>query len=650
MLQRFASVSILLLSSASMYSMEIASLKQLVTKKVAVLIAHDPRSCVKALYTLPCNLNISLIQHLMLTNKHKSALPLIALGYQRYQQQHDNNKHSRIHVTCSDDQEIQLTSEQSKQLIQASSSIRNLIQDMGIQDNAVHVEDIPLPLLTQRQVTALLFYLSITNALNTSSTLPIVQQEIPETAALSSYWIKYTALQQLKEYITACTIPALCDLIIAAHYLDIQASERAINFAELVTQALASKLIQSPIYQDEYNVINTLPQEVKKVLVCHLIDNSIVRYALCGNSTDTIINTAHTLIGHTRSIKSVSWSPDGKYIASGSGDKTVRVWDATTDTCIHTLTDHTNEVISVSWSPDGKHIASSSDDTTIRIWDASTGTCIHILNDHTHGVNSVAWSPDSKYIASGSSDNTVRVWDASTGTCIHTLTDHIDTVNSVSWSPDGSLIASCSNDYTIKVWNATTGSCIHTLIEHDSSVNSVSWSPDSNMIASSDDSTIKIGDITTGTCIRTLTGHDDWIRLISWSYDGKYIASCSDDKTIRVWDAQSGTCIHILKGHTRWVMSVSWSSDSSKLASSARNKTVKIWDIVNKEFDTYLKNTVSWQQALLLVRIINQHDIDFAEDSRARQCYNSLDQRVKQVIALYYQQRETVALTVTCNV
>jgi hypothetical protein len=118
-----------------------------------------------------------------------------------------------------------------------------------------------------------------------------------------------------------------------------------------------------------------------------------------------------SLAGHTRGVKSVSYSPDGKQIVSGSWDKTIKVWDAASGACVATLEGHSFLVQSVSYSPDGKQIVSGSEDNTIKVWDAASGACVSTLEGHTGDVYSVSYSPDGKQIASGSSDATIKVWD-----------------------------------------------------------------------------------------------------------------------------------------------------------------------------------------------------------------------------------------------
>ena len=130
----------------------------------------------------------------------------------------------------------------------------------------------------------------------------------------------------------------------------------------------------------------------------------------------------------------------------------MRLWDADTGNLIRTLTGHTGEVRSVSFSPDGRIIASGSGDDTVRLWDTDTGTPIRTLTGHTGPVWSVSFSPDGNTIASGSYDSKVLLWAVNTGTPIRTLTGHTDRVWSVSFSPEGNTLASGSEDGTVLLW------------------------------------------------------------------------------------------------------------------------------------------------------------------------------------------------------
>jgi WD40 repeat protein len=300
-----------------------------------------------------------------------------------------------------------------------------------------------------------------------------------------------------------------------------------------------------------------------------------------------------TLSGHTEDVWSVSFSPDGKTLASGSDDNTIKLWNLDTGKEISTLSGHTKTVNSVSFSPDGKTLASGSDDNTIKLWNLDTGKEIRTLSGHTEDVWSVSF--DGKTLASGSRDSTIKLWNLDAGKEIRTLSGHTEDVMSVSFSPDGKTLASGSDDNTIKLWNLDTGKEIRTLSGHTKDVFSVSFSPDGKTLASgSRDSTIKLWNLDTGKEIRTLSGHTNSVMSVSFSPDGKTLASGSWDKTIKLWNLDTGKEIRTLSGHTKTVRSVSFSPDGKTLASGSWDKTIKLWNLdTGKEICTLSGHTNS---------------------------------------------------------
>ena len=180
------------------------------------------------------------------------------------------------------------------------------------------------------------------------------------------------------------------------------------------------------------------------------------------------------LRGHQSIVSSVSFSPDGGYIATGSWDGTARVWSRSGE-LVQELRGHQGYVESVSFSLDGEYIATGSRDGTARVWSRS-GELVQELRGHQGYVESVSFSPDGEYIATGSRDGTARLWSRS-GELVQELRGHQDSVESVSFSPDGEYIATGSRDNTARLWSRS-GELVQELRGHQDSVESVSFSPD----------------------------------------------------------------------------------------------------------------------------------------------------------------------------
>jgi WD40 repeat protein len=312
----------------------------------------------------------------------------------------------------------------------------------------------------------------------------------------------------------------------------------------------------------------------------------------------------------------VAWSPDGTRLATGSDDRTVRIWDAVTGEPQATLEGHNDRVNAVAWSPDGTRLATGSNDRTVRIWDAVTGETQATLEGHIGAVRSVAWSPDGTRLATASNDGTVRIWDAATGETAATFEAHSDWVNAVAWSPDGTRLATGSDDGTVRIWDAVTGEPQARLEGHSGGVRSLAWSPDGTRLATaSNDRTVRIWDATgvdTGwrrsrllrrvfrSRLRAkLHGHSGVVVSVVWSPDGTRLATGSWDYTVRIWDATDvdtgwrrnrllrrmfrSRPRAKLRGHSGWVNAVAWSPDGTRVATASNDDTVRIWDAATGE-------------------------------------------------------------------
>ncbi len=285
-----------------------------------------------------------------------------------------------------------------------------------------------------------------------------------------------------------------------------------------------------------------------------------------------------TLEGHGNTVRSVAFSPDGKYLASGSVDSTVKLWQVEAAREARTLAGHKDMVTAVAFSPDSRYLASAGIDETVRIWEVNTGREPRTLTGHTSEVYSVSFSPDGRRLASASLDGTVRIWEFATGLTMRTLQGRIG--NAVAFSPDGKLLAGACHDQAIRLWESDTGREAQVLTGHAEAVNSLAFSPDSRYLASaSSDKTLKLWDVATGRPARTFSGHDSAVWCAAFTPEGKYLASGSADGTLRLWEVNTGLEVaRLLNGGTGSVSSLAIRSDGRYLA-AGNDSQVLLWKL-----------------------------------------------------------------------
>jgi WD40 repeat protein len=267
--------------------------------------------------------------------------------------------------------------------------------------------------------------------------------------------------------------------------------------------------------------------------------------------------TLITYEGHGEyQVNAVAWSPEGKYIASGSEKQTtahaetLQVWNANTGQITIVYRGHDDQsVYALAWSPEGKRIAIAFVGLA-QVWEVATGKVLTTYRGHDSSqmstsirprVDSIAWSPDGKYIASATQyDNSVAVWEAATGMLQSKYRHHCHGVCSISWSPDGKFIAIGSTDRGVYIWDVTTQviRLMHSRADDRREELVVAWSSDGMRIASSLHNSIEIWDSLTGNTLFTYNGHPRLSKVdaLAWSPDGKRIASGGTDRQIHVWE------------------------------------------------------------------------------------------------------------------
>ena len=285
-------------------------------------------------------------------------------------------------------------------------------------------------------------------------------------------------------------------------------------------------------------------------------------------------------------------SPD--IIATGGWNGKIKLWlknNNGTQQLLKTLPGHNKTISQVKFSPDGKFIASASWDKTIKLWNAKNGDYIDTLKHHKGGVNSVAFSPNSKLLVAASEDKTISIWQIADDKpqLLQTLTGHQDSVKSITISPDGKLIASGSYDKTIKLWDLK-GNLLHTLEGHDLAITCLQFSPDRNILASSSwDNTIKLWQINNrgqGQQLYTLSGHQDGVTSLSFNSIGTILASGSGDRNIKLWDTKAGTLVKDIQGHPSQINSITFTVDDTAIISADEQQGLFWW---NLEIDNLLE-------------------------------------------------------------
>lgn len=300
---------------------------------------------------------------------------------------------------------------------------------------------------------------------------------------------------------------------------------------------------------------------------------------------------------HNSVVCCVRFSADGKYVATGC-NRSAQIFDVNTGKLVTTLQDDSVDkdgdlyIRSVCFSPDGKFLATGAEDKQIRVWDIGARKIRHVFSGHHQDIYSLDFARNGRYIASGSGDKSVRLWDMMDGKQELTLSIE-DGVTTVAISPDGRYVAAGSLDRSVRVWDTTTGYLVERLEGpdgHQDSVYSVAFAPNGqDLVSGSLDKTIKMWQLTPprglvpgtgpkgGKCARTFEGHRDFVLSVCLTPDGKWVMSGSKDRGVKFWDPDTGIAHMMLQGHKNSVISVAPSPTGTLFATGSGDMKARIW-------------------------------------------------------------------------
>jgi WD40 repeat protein len=321
--------------------------------------------------------------------------------------------------------------------------------------------------------------------------------------------------------------------------------------------------------------------------------------ALASRSQNTIklweVNTGRelrTMNGPSGSFTSLAFGPDGKMLAAGASNGTITLWDVSSGQELRTLSGHRSRVDSVAFSLDGQTLGSSDRDGKIKLWEPATGREVRTLDPRAFPIGSVAISKDGTTVVSGNAGRTIKVWDLETRRELRTFTGHAEGIRSVALTTDGKTLASTDKAGTVKLWNVATGRELHTL-GHSGPVSAVVFSGDDRtVVGAGERGKIKLWDVNTGQELRTIHAPESLIRLLELSADGTMLARVGSGGRIELFDVTTGRELRTLTGHSKTIDSLAFSSDGKILASSSEDNSIKLWDVATgRELRTFRGHT-----------------------------------------------------------
>ncbi|MEO1388277.1 MAG: WD40 repeat domain-containing protein [Cyanobacteria bacterium J06634_6] len=291
--------------------------------------------------------------------------------------------------------------------------------------------------------------------------------------------------------------------------------------------------------------------------------------------------------GHSRPVRAVAFHPGNRFFATGSADKSIRLWDLQGQSRVKVFS-LDSEVLSLAFSRDGRWLASSSLDGTVQLWDWQMGQLSHTLSGHSKMATAVAFTPDDQYLISGSGDHRLKVWDVSSAQEVSSI-DTGQWIQSIALDPQNpEQVAIAGLGRQVDIWNWQTQRKEQSSERFSSPVYAVDWHPTRARLAFSPDSsinpettahrnTLALMDLRSERMSSPLTGHSDYVSFVEFSPSGDTLLSGSWDRTIRLWNAQTGELIRSFLENERRILSGDFSDNGRAFAVGSADGSIKIY-------------------------------------------------------------------------